>query len=853
MKNYFLTILVGTLLLAACTPPTTSTPVAILPADIPTDIPTQIPTSTPTPLPQGNTIIVTSTSESGPGSLRQALQNAQPYDNITFDPTVFPPDMPVTISLVSPLQELNMGNLTIDASNAGVILDGSAITGERNGFTISSDGNTIRGLQVVNFPNAGIGINSGAQHNVIGGDRNLGSGPLGQGNLVSGNGSFGIGLWDRGTSNNTIQGNHIGVNLEASDVWGHPRDGIHSNGASGNLITDNVIGGNDNGVYLCCVAEGKNVVTTNIIGTDPTGANHLGNQTAGVIVDHSNHNVIGPGNLIAYNDGSGVMFWGETSGNTVTENMIHDNNSLAIGVDSFSNQRPLPPIILDFDLQAGTLTGVACANCTVEIFSGSDDEGAVYEGQAKTKEDGTFTFEKGAPLAGPSLAATVTDPAGTTSQYSTPTEGASWSLSLQRGDYFGVTEFQTRPSSELNDNRIGGVAGAQYIGDWVWKTGLKWFHMIPDPDGRWQYVDWEKDEYSIDTKEDQVVDDLLAHKIKIMLVLDVWNIENRVVYDKTEEDIAIYLSWVRFMVRHFKGRIEYYEILNEPDMSFDSPSGMPVDAYVKLVKRTVPVIREEDPDAKIVVGSAPDTRFNDCRDWMWGVLNSEVMPLVDGISWHGMFGAAPSDDPRGVRDGGSRQMANYWENYPAFIEEIKSAATSNGFKGEFFDEDMLWRTPSWPHQSEPYGFTDISGAKYFARAIAMHLGLDVTTGLAVVQQDDRQRSNSVIRTLSTVMAGAQPVDLPVVIESEASNIKYYGFALSDGVKLLALWTDGAAVEYDPGIPITLTFPGFSAESVTGLDVLYGFEQQIVTENEDGNLVIHGLLVKDYPVILRLTP
>jgi len=39
----------------------------------------------------------------------------------------------------------------------------------------------------------------------------------------------------------------------------------------------------------------------------------------------------------------------------------------------------------------------------------------------------------------------------------------------------------------------------------------------------------------------------------------------------------------------------------------------------------------------------------------------------------------------------------------------------------------------------------------------------------------------------------------------------------------------------------------------GIDVLNGFEQQLIASDEDGNLVLHKLLVKDYPTILRLTP
>src|SRR6266480_3257215 len=233
-------------------------------------------------------------------------------------------------------------------------------------------------------------------------------------------------------------------------------------------------------------------------------------------------------------------------------------------------------------------------------------------------------------------------------------------------------------------------------------------------------------------REGRAIDDLVSNGVRIMLVLDVWYPESRTVYYKTEEDIQLYLSWVRFMVRHFKGRIQYYEILNEPDLSFEAPSGMPVDAYVNLVKRTVPVIREEDPQAKIVVGAVPDTRFDHVREWMWGVLNSDVMRLVDGFSWHGMYGAAPSDDPRGVRQPETPQMDDYWEHYPPLVHEIMRVAASNGFEGEYLVEEMLWRTPSEPHESEPYGFTDVSGAKYYGRAIIIHLGLNVATGLAVV-------------------------------------------------------------------------------------------------------------------------
>ncbi len=97
--------------------------------------------------------------------------------------------------------------------------------------------------------------------------------------------------------------------------------------------------------------------------------------------------------------------------------------------------------------------------------------------------------------------------------------------------------------------------------------------------------------------------------------------------------------------------------------------------------------------------------------------------------------------------------------------------------------------------------------------------------------------------LNTLMNGSRPATIPVDIESEADNIASYGFSLPDGDRLFALWTDGVTVEDDPGAPATLTFPT-SYITVTGIDVLQGYEQELIASEEGGNLIIRDLLVKD---------
>ena len=108
-------------------------------------------------------------------------------------------------------------------------------------------------------------------------------------------------------------------------------------------------------------------------------------------------------------------------------------------------------------------------------------------------------------------------------------------------------------------------------------------------------------------------------------------------------------------------------------------------------------------------------------------------------------------------------------------------------------------------------------------------------------------------SLWTAMAGA----LPVKIQTNATDTVSYAFSSPNDAHLVALWTDGIAAEYDPGSPATVTvpfpLPGFEEHQVARIDVLHGFEQPLVVSDEEGNLVIRDLLVKDYPIILRVSP
>ena len=221
-----------------------------------------------------------------------------------------------------------------------------------------------------------------------------------------------------------------------------------------------------------------------------------------------------------------------------------------------------------------------------------------------------------------------------------------------------------------------------------------------------------------------------------------------------------------------------------------------------------------------------------------------------------MFNAAPHNEQVGyvTRLGVDEPLepyGEYYTNYPAIIDSIRQTAAAHGFHGQYWGSDLSWAVTERESGEEDFwgwGYTETQVAKYFARAIAMHLGKDAGADPIVLKGT---REYSMVADLNAILAGTVPIDLGVRIESEATDIVSYGFTHLNGDKSLALWTNGAAVDDDPGVNTTLTFTGLSADRVTGIDVVQGFEQGLTAETSDGSLVIGDLQVKDYPIILRM--
>ncbi len=130
------------------------------------------------------------------------------------------------------------------------------------------------GIRVVDTPGVSIGGNE-----------------TGLGNLISGNRGAGIVFSGSATTNCTVEGNRIGVNVSATAALGNGQGGVrilagaNDNGVGGPLERGNLIAGNTgSAVEIDGAGTDANKVRGNFLGTNPDIATGLGNSDAGVHV-----------------------------------------------------------------------------------------------------------------------------------------------------------------------------------------------------------------------------------------------------------------------------------------------------------------------------------------------------------------------------------------------------------------------------------------------------------------------------------------------------------------------------------------------------------------------------------------
>lgn len=331
------------------------------------------------------TITVTNTNDSGAGSLRQAILDANTSvgvaDTIAFN--IAGPG-PHTIQPTSALPTIS-DQVTIDGTTQSGWVANTAVSpnpfngtmmieidGQNSGgandnglsFNTGSDGSIVRGLVINRFPQDGISLidanNITIQGNYLGtsidGLTDLGNEARGLGsssgtssdnnlvgglnpedrNIMSGNsdaggpkGNEGIAICDV-CDNWTIQGNYVGVDATGLTAMSNESNGIGVNAGG----TGNIIGGITTGAANVASGNGSSGIDTgddaivqgNLVGTGYNGMTDIGNATSGISTRSGN--IIGGAteaarNIVSGNNTLGILVGG--SNNMIQGNYIGTN------------------------------------------------------------------------------------------------------------------------------------------------------------------------------------------------------------------------------------------------------------------------------------------------------------------------------------------------------------------------------------------------------------------------------------------------------------------------------------------------------------------------------------------------
>lgn len=372
--------------------------------------------------------VVLTPNDSGPGSLREAIQaaNAAPgADRVVFN---IPGVGVQVISVLSPLPEITDA-LEIDGytqpgakpnsqaigSDAVVLIQLEGTQDSTDGLTINAANCTIRGLALTNFIRRDpFFVNGGVAIAARGGSGNKIEGcfigidadgttarPNGRGvdvatsgtvvggtspaqrNVISGNGILGMVVIKDGA---LIAGNYIGTDSSGTRAVPNPTGiqvaGPHTTTLVGgtapgaaNLISGNFMGlglGAQSNGLLSGVADGV-TVQGNMVGTAANGLDALGNGQ-GIVINGS-HNLIGgstasAGNIVAFNATIGVVVRDGT-GNSILSNSIYSNPTINLSLDPAG--RVIPNDIGDGDIGPNNkqnfpaIESVAIANNSASI------------------------------------------------------------------------------------------------------------------------------------------------------------------------------------------------------------------------------------------------------------------------------------------------------------------------------------------------------------------------------------------------------------------------------------------------------------------------------------------------------
>jgi hypothetical protein len=179
---------------------------------------------------------------------------------------------------------------------------------------------------------------------------------------------------------------------------------------------------------------------------------------------------------------------------------------------------------------------------------------------------------------------------------------------------------------------------------------------------------------------------------------------------KTPEQIAAFNRYVKWMMQHFRGRINYWALWNEQDIDYWNPVPNPED-YGRLLKSFVQIVHETESQAKVIYGGQAEPS----REFTQRALDTcQCASGIDVYAYHTYPGYGQNLQPETMDSGAyllqsPKALRELVRNYPGIRPDIR-----------FFDDEFN-SIPSWQGSDESVQ------AKYVPRGLLYNLAAGVKT------------------------------------------------------------------------------------------------------------------------------
>lgn len=307
-----------------------------------------------------------------------------------------------------------------------------------------------------------------------------------------------------------------------------------------------------------------------------------------------------------------------------------------------------------------------------------------------------------------------------------------------------------------------------------------------------------------------------------------------------------YLNYVDYTTRQLGNPVKYYEVWNEWDIEGPSDARLSSD-YVALVKDAAPIIRKNNPQAKVLAGAVTSAGIK--GGFVDRMLAAGVLKYADGLSLH----------PYVHCEGRDHNTPESWINWLRDLDRR--------FSGKAGKPVPLYLTEmAWPSHEGNCGISAVRQSAYLARAYFLARTVPNIKGMWWYDlindgtvRDDQEHNFGLLNidlspkpayaTLKAISPYLRDFNYDASNSLQADNV--YKLAFSDGrERIMVVWATGRSREDQ------ITSTAMNNGPVRMLDTQSPDKGMIDSEQRwqcNGDQCLTPITLSEFPKIIRLSP